>query len=75
MTLAANASAEVQKDDTLVVAASRTNHSIADMAQTTWVVEQAEIEQQVQGGKELKEVLAQLIPGMDVSSRDVPTTV
>lgn len=69
MTLAANASAEVQKDETLVVAASRTNHSIADMAQTTWVVEQAEIEQQVQGGKELKEVLAQLIPGMDVSSQ------
>lgn len=49
MTLAANASAEVQKDETLVVAASRTNHSITDMAQTTWVVEQAEIEQQVQG--------------------------
>lgn len=69
MTLAANASAEVQKDETLVVAASRTNHSITDMAQTTWVVEQAEIEQQVQGGKELKEVLAQLIPGMDVSSQ------
>lgn len=39
------------------------------MAQTTWVIEQSEIEQQVQGGKELKEVLAQLIPGMDVSSQ------
>ncbi|MGL5600076.1 MAG: TonB-dependent siderophore receptor [Silvania sp.] len=69
LTLAANASAETQKDDTLVVAASRTNHTIADMAQTTWVIEQADIEQQVQGGKELKEVLAQLIPGMDVSSQ------
>lgn len=69
LTLAANASAETAKDDTLVVAASRTNHTIADMAQTTWVIEQADIEQQVQGGKELKEVLAQLIPGMDVSSQ------
>lgn len=69
LTLAANASAEAPKDDTLVVAASRTNHTIADMAQTTWVIEQADIEQQVQGGKELKEVLAQLIPGMDVSSQ------
>jgi iron complex outermembrane receptor protein len=39
------------------------------MAQTTWVIEQSDIEQQVQGGKELKEVLAQLIPGMDVSSQ------
>jgi len=61
--------AEGQKDETLVVAASRANHSITDMAQTTWVIEQGEIEQQVRGGKELKEVLAQLIPGMDVSSQ------
>ena len=69
MMLAANASAEGQKEESLVVSASRTKHSITDMAQTTWVIEQADIEQQVQGGKELKEVLAQLIPGMDVSSQ------
>lgn len=69
MMLSANASADGQKEETLVVAASRANHSITDMAQTTWVIDQAEIEQQVQGGKELKEVLAQLIPGMDVSSQ------
>lgn len=69
MMLATYASAEEQKEESLVVSASRTNHSITDMARTTWVVEQAEIEQQVQGGKELKEVLAQLIPGMDVSSQ------
>ncbi len=69
MMLATHASAEGQKEESMVVAASRTNHSITDMAQTTWIVEQAEIEQQVQGGKELKEVLAQLIPGMDVSSQ------
>ncbi len=69
MMLAANASAEGQKEESLVVSASRTNHSMTDMAQTTWVIEQADIEQQVQGGKELKEVLAQLIPGMDVSSQ------
>lgn len=69
MMLNANAAAEGQKEETLVVAASRANHSITDMAQTTWVIEQAEIEQQVQGGKEFKEVLAQLIPGMDVSSQ------
>jgi iron complex outermembrane receptor protein len=69
MMLAANASAEGQKEESLVVSASRTNNSITDIAQTTWVIEQADIEQQVQGGKELKEVLAQLIPGMDVSSQ------
>lgn len=39
------------------------------MAQTTWVIEGQEIEQQVQGGKEIKDVLSQLIPGMDVSSQ------
>jgi len=55
--------------DEMVVSASRSHRSVAEMAQTTWVIEQSEIEQQVQGGKELKEVLAQLIPGMDVSSQ------
>ena len=69
MMFPACASAEGQKEETLVVAASRAHRSVIDMAQTTWVIEQAEIEQQVQGGKELKEVLAQLIPGMDVSSQ------
>lgn len=53
----------------MVVSASRAHRSVSEMAQTTWIIEQSEIEQQVQGGKELKEVLAQLIPGMDVSSQ------
>lgn len=61
--------AEEIKEDQMVVSASRTHRSVAEMAQTTWIIEQQEIEQQVQGGKELKEVLAQLIPGMDVSSQ------
>lgn len=61
--------AAAAEEDELVVSASRSHRSVAEMAQTTWVIEQSEIEQQVQGGKELKEVLAQLIPGMDVSSQ------
>ncbi|WP_039056988.1 TonB-dependent siderophore receptor [Enterobacter sp. Bisph1] len=69
MMFTAQASAEGQGEETLTVSASRAHRSVTDMAQTTWVIEQAEIEQQVQGGKELKEVLAQLIPGMDVSSQ------
>lgn len=64
-----SAGAETSKDQQMVVSASRTHRSVAEMAQTTWIIEQAEIEQQVQGGKELKDVLAQLIPGMDVSSQ------
>ncbi|MGK3126973.1 TonB-dependent siderophore receptor [Candidatus Pantoea formicae] len=67
--LSSNALAEDTKDEQMVVSASRSHRSVAEMAQTTWIIEQAEIEQQVQGGKELKEVLAQLIPGMDVSSQ------
>lgn len=67
--LSSNAWAEESKEEQMVVSASRTHRSVAEMAQTTWIIEQADIEQQVQGGKELKEVLAQLIPGMDVSSQ------
>ncbi|SOD61358.1 TonB-dependent siderophore receptor [Candidatus Pantoea floridensis] len=67
--LSSGAWAEEPNEDQLVVSASRAHRSVAEMAQTTWIIEQAEIEQQVQGGKELKEVLAQLIPGMDVSSQ------
>jgi iron complex outermembrane recepter protein len=67
--LSSSAWAEDPKDDQMVVSASRAHRSVSEMAQTTWIIEQSEIEQQVQGGKELKEVLAQLIPGMDVSSQ------
>jgi len=67
--LSSSAWAEEPKEEQMVVSASRSHRSVAEMAQTTWIIEQAEIEQQVQGGKELKEVLAQLIPGMDVSSQ------
>lgn len=67
--LSTSAWAEEQKEEDIVVSASRAHRSVAEMAQTTWVIERAEIEQQVQGGKEIKDVLAQLIPGMDVSSQ------
>jgi iron complex outermembrane recepter protein len=56
-------------EDQMVVSASRSHRSVAEMAQTTWVIEGQELEQQVQGGKEIKDILAQLIPGMDVSSQ------
>jgi len=67
--VSSSACAAGAQPDEMVVSASRSHRSVAEMAQTTWVIEQSEIEQQVQGGKELKEVLAQLIPGMDVSSQ------
>ena len=57
------------EEDNLIVSANRSQRTVAEMAQTTWVIEGSEIEQQVQGGKEFKDVLAQLIPGIDVSSQ------
>ena len=71
--LSTSAWAEEQKEEDIVVSASRASQRGRDGANHR-VIERAEIEQQVQGGKEIKDVLAQLIPGMDVSSRDVPTT-
>ncbi|MEN1736687.1 hypothetical protein AAIH12_35605, partial [Pseudomonas aeruginosa] len=65
----APAVAQQTDDETFVVSANRSNRTVAEMAQTTWVIENAELEQQIQGGKELKDALAQLIPGLDVSSR------
>ncbi|EOX8516485.1 ferric aerobactin receptor IutA [Salmonella enterica] len=69
LAMMAPAVAQQTDDDTLVVSANRSNRTVAEMAQTTWVIENAELEQQIQGGKELKDALAQLIPGLDVSSQ------
>ena len=67
LTMMAPAVAQQTDDETFVVSANRSNRTVAEMAQTTWVIENAELEQQIQGGKELKDALAQLIPGLDVS--------
>lgn len=61
-------------EDSIIVSANRTHRTVAEMAQTTWSLRAVEIEQQVRGGKEFKDVLAQLIPGIDVSSQGGPTT-
>ncbi|HAZ53862.1 MAG TPA: TonB-dependent siderophore receptor, partial [Franconibacter helveticus] len=58
-----------EHSDRIVVSASRAHRSVTELAQTNWVIEGEELQQQVQGGKEFKDVLAQLIPGMDVSSQ------
>lgn len=49
------------EEENLIVSANRSQRTVAEMAQTTRVIEGSEIEQQVQG-KEFKDVLAQLIP-------------
>lgn len=42
------------EEEDLIVSANRSQRTVAEMAQTTWVIEGREIEQQVQGGKSLK---------------------
>jgi len=69
LAMMAPAVAQQNSEKEMVVSASRSHRTVAEMAQTTWVIENAELEQQIQGGKELKEALAQLIPGLDVSSQ------
>ena len=53
LTMMAPAVAQQTDDETFVVSANRSNRTVAEMAQTTWVIENAELEQQIQGGKEL----------------------
>lgn len=69
LAMMAPAVAQAADEENIVVSANRSNRTVAEMAQTTWVIENAELQQQVQGGKELKDALAQLIPGLDVSSQ------
>ncbi|MGP2460991.1 TonB-dependent siderophore receptor [Pantoea ananatis] len=69
LAMMAPAVAQQTSENDMVVSASRTHRTVAEMAQTTWVIEGAELEQQVQGGKEFKDALAQLVPGLDVSSQ------
>ncbi len=69
LAMMAPAVAQQTSENEMVVSASRTHRTVAEMAQTTWVIEGAELEQQVQGGKEFKDALAQLVPGLDVSSQ------
>lgn len=58
-----------KKEESITVSATRGYKTVSEMAQTTWVIDNAEIEQQAEGGKELKDILAQLIPGMSVSGQ------
>ncbi|AIK12679.1 TonB-dependent ferric aerobactin receptor [Pectobacterium atrosepticum SCRI1043] len=69
LVMIAPVTAQQTGEDEMVVSASRTHRTVTEMAQTTWVIEGTELEQQIHGGKELKDALAQLIPGLDVSSQ------
>lgn len=63
------AATSADSGEPIVVSASRSYRTVSEMAQTTWVIDNADIAQQAEGGKELKDILAQLIPGMSVSGQ------
>lgn len=74
LAMAAPGIAQQTNEEDMVVSANRNNRTVAEMAQTTWVIENAELQQQIEGGKEFKDALAQLIPGLDVSSQSRTNT-
>ena len=75
LTMMAPAVAQQTDDETFVVSANRSNRTVAEMAQTTWVIENAELEQQIQGGKELKGRTGSADPALTSAAGAAPTTV
>jgi len=55
--------------ETMVVTANRSAQSISDIAGTVLVIEAEQITQQAQSGVEFKDLLANLIPSLDVGSQ------
>lgn len=51
--------------DQLVVVGNRTPSQISEVPGAVWIVEQEELQEQVRGGRSLKEALGELIPGLD----------
>lgn len=62
----------IRQGDTLAavtVVASRTPKSIEETANTVWVIDSEQIAEQTRGGVPLKEMLGQLIPGLDMGGQ------
>ncbi|MGY4027781.1 TonB-dependent receptor [Aeromonas rivuli] len=57
------------KPETMVVVASHAPKSISDIPGTVWYVDSQRIEQESRGGKSLGEILAAVVPSLDVSSQ------
>nr|VUD30484.1 putative TonB-dependent receptor [Raoultella sp. NCTC 9187] len=61
-------------EENLIVSANRTHRTVAEMAQTTWVIEGHEIEQQVQGARSSKMCWRSLFQASTSAARDGQTT-
>ncbi|MCH1880071.1 TonB-dependent receptor [Alcaligenes ammonioxydans] len=64
--------APIRQGETLAavtVVASRTPKSIDETANTVWVIDSEQIAEQTRGGVSLKQMLGQLIPGLDLGGQ------
>ena len=60
----------VDKDmERMVVTANRTPTQISELSSTVWLIDEDSIREQINSGKGVKEMLAVLVPSMDVSSQ------
>ena len=64
----ANKDQDIQKLKTIVVTASRSAQSIADIAGTVYRIDHEQIEQQAAAGKSIADILAILVPSLTASS-------
>lgn len=63
-----NKDQDIQKLKTIVVTASRSAQSIADIAGTVYRIDHEQIEQQAAAGKSIADILAILVPSLTASS-------
>lgn len=58
---------QTETQETLVVVGSRTPTQISQIPGAVWIVEQQELQQQIEGGADLKTALGRLVPGLDLA--------
>lgn len=63
------AMAEETQMERMVVSANRTPTQISELSSTVWLIDENSIREQIDSGKGVKEMLAALVPSMDVSSQ------
>ena len=61
--------AEEAQMERMVVSANRTPTQISELSGTVWLIDENSIREQINSGKGVKEMLAALVPSMDVSSQ------
>lgn len=58
---------EMGENDTMVVVGSRTPTQINQIPGTVWMVDDAQLQEQIESGADLKTALGKLVPGLDLA--------